>query len=247
MRTFALCSFLLLSTLVYVKAQSDFVFADAAPAHAYAVQTSTSVNSIDYPTTSYNGVEPTAAVEEVALPMSMRSMAVAQMEAQITVKWVTLAGSNSAQFIIERSDDSHEFSPVAFLLGNHDSKAMDYIFTDRDVLPGKSYIYRLKQLDHDGKEHISHPVSAKVKSSSPTMKIYPTHAGADSILKVQLFSGNTIDEFTVTDLMGTKIFTERKELSSNAWNEITIDVHDLPAGNYILKSNEGHTQQFVKK
>jgi hypothetical protein len=83
------------------------------------------------------------------LPATFAYFTAAKQNSQSLLRWQTAQEQNSAEFIIERSDDGERYSSIGQVAaaGNSGS-ARNYIFTGKTPATGKNY-YRLKQTDLD--------------------------------------------------------------------------------------------------
>jgi pimeloyl-ACP methyl ester carboxylesterase len=84
--------------------------------------------------------------------------------------WTTKSEVNNDYFDIERSFEREAFRNIGKVNGiGNSSSSIDYIFNDRNIPYDGTYIYRLKQVDMDGKATVSKLVSVIV-SRTPSVK-----------------------------------------------------------------------------
>jgi len=89
--------------------------------------------------------------------------------------WTTKSEVNNDYFAIERSFEKSGFENIGKVLGfGNSTLSIDYIFNDRNIILDGNYIYRLKQVDKDGRESYSKLASVQV-SRTQTIKtgIFP--------------------------------------------------------------------------
>jgi hypothetical protein len=164
----------------------------------------------------------------------------------VVLNWNTASELNNAYFEVLRSSDGKEFLSLGRVEGSNASQGSRYEFTDASFLiSGNKYLYRLKQVDFDGKatfhDIIAHSHYCEGETSSFT--IYPNPA-FDRVNMV--FSGPFNDEVTLM-LSGNDGSLIRK--MSIAPENGNLDVSDLPAGIYqvkVLNGTEEHLVKFIK-
>jgi len=84
--------------------------------------------------------------------------------------WTTKSEVNNDYFDIERSFEREAFKNIGKVDGmGNSSSSIDYIFNDRNIPYDGTYIYRLRQVDMDGKATTSKLVSVTV-SRAPAVK-----------------------------------------------------------------------------
>ena len=87
-----------------------------------------------------------------SLPVEMTSFTAVLQGTSALLKWSTATETNNSGFQIERSvDGSGVWAEVAFVNGaGTSSSPKTYSYEDKNLAPGK-YVYRIKQIDNDGK------------------------------------------------------------------------------------------------
>jgi hypothetical protein len=86
------------------------------------------------------------------LPVEMTSFTAVLQGTSALLKWATATETNNSGFQIERSiEGSAVWVEVAFVNGaGTSSSPKTYSYEDKNLAPGK-YVYRIKQIDNDGK------------------------------------------------------------------------------------------------
>lgn len=107
------------------------------------------------------------------LPVEMSEFNAEAREATVDVTWSTSSEIGSAWFDVQRSSDNEHFTDIGRVQasGNSSSRS-EYLFVDREPLPGYSY-YRLNQVDLDGTAELTHAVPVYFKSKQPMLQVYP--------------------------------------------------------------------------
>jgi hypothetical protein len=131
-------------------------------------------------------------INDVPLPVELVSFTAASDRRGTRLNWKTATETNNLGFGVERAAASlpvqtRKWAEIGFVTGAGTSAAEhNYSFMAADAPSGKS-VYRLKQIDRDGRMHYSHEVEAAVAppSTFALMQNYPnpfnpsTHIGYD--------------------------------------------------------------------
>jgi hypothetical protein len=96
--------------------------------------------------------------------------------------WTTVREVNNDYFDIERSFERSDYENIGRVPGaGNSSSAIDYAFNDHKISQDGYYVYRLKQVDTDGRATYSNPAYVRVsRTQSVKTGIYPNPA-ADQI------------------------------------------------------------------
>lgn len=157
--------------------------------------------------------------------------------------WTTQQESNNSGFSIERSTNSKDWYNIGFVTslaenGNSHS-ALDYSFTDKQVLNGKNY-YRLKIVSLQGEIEYSE-VRILQFDNNRKINVYPNPT-KDFAIVDGLEKGDIVYIYDVT---GRLLHQTKAELA-----QITLPFNTYSAGSYYItvQHNEGviATHQLVK-
>ncbi|MEO1215387.1 MAG: T9SS type A sorting domain-containing protein [Bacteroidota bacterium] len=169
------------------------------------------------------------------LPVEYIDFTAKQVAAEVQLDWSTSLEINSDRFEIERSQDGISFQRIGTVasIGGLDGTA--YRFFDQNPEKG-SNIYRLRQVDVDGK----YSYSSKVEVSFiPTIahKISPNPFSDRFTLSLS-DEGNQSYEFELFDLTGKRVHQEIFRFRDKVEREIYPG--ELPPGSYlyILRKQE---------
>lgn len=184
-------------------------------------------------------------INALPLPVELIAFDAEQENTSVKLTWQTASEEINAGFEVQRSnngnpDSYREWETIDFVEGNGTTQEVqNYTYTDEEPFTGINY-YRLKQIDYDGQFEYSKIVNINQKSSNTsTIQLFPNP------VKDEL---NIIDgqgQATIYNMLGqpVKQFTVNNETSS-------IDVSDLPKGQYILHIQQENgtvaTKRFVK-
>ncbi|HEX2628433.1 MAG TPA: hypothetical protein VHM26_05470 [Chitinophagaceae bacterium] len=144
----------------------------------------------------------------VSLPVVLNSFNATKNNNNVLVKWSTSEENNINQYVVERSHNGRDFSPLGIVFSRNSSIATSYSFTDPAPVKGGSW-YRLRIIEQSGTHKYS-PIAAIVIDDKGKNSLYPTaitegqtlfisNAGQEA-LKVQFYnnSGQAISETTTT-------------------------------------------------
>lgn len=163
-----------------------------------------------------------------AVPIELASFTAKEDRNNVTLEWVTLTETNNDYFTIERSSNGSDWKEIVNIQGNNLSHEMlTYRTEDNRPLPGSSY-YKLKQTDLDGAFTYSDIITVERNSTDTGVLIFPNPATSAITIKSET---NTIDNVEIFNMLGQNVLPSTSLLSS-ASNSKTIDVQNLPTGNY---------------
>lgn len=164
----------------------------------------------------------------------------------VELSWTTLSERNNAYFEVLRSSDGKEFLSLGKVEGSNASQGSRYTFTDEKYLvSGSKYLYRLRQVDFDGKMTY-HDVISYVhycEGDRSVFGVFPNPA-FDRINTV--FTGPFSDEVTLL-LLGNDGTAIRKMNVAPVNGQ--IDISNLAAGVYQIKvvsASEEFIAKFIK-
>lgn len=172
------------------------------------------------------------------LPVTLSSFEAKKENSAALITWKTSAEKNNVGFMVQRSAEGKIFSDIGFVgtqsIDGNSFAELAYNFTDISPLNGKN-IYRLKQVDIDGKVEYSY-VRVLNFGQNKNLTAYPnpTHntinIAAGSILSI-----------TLSDVTGRKADVPVYINETTA----TVDISKLVAGVYSLQviATDGSVQQ----
>jgi hypothetical protein len=156
---------------------------------------------------------------------------------------------NLSHFTLQRSFDGQEFDDAAVLFtdGNSDVQK-HYRFTDHpDQGISPLIYYRLKLVDLDSKYRYSGVVMVKTdRNGSQRLMVYPNPVAGELRISIPDSWQSKAVSYKVYNSAGVLM---QQRLNDNAGQTEILHVADLPAGIYILRTENGKetaTQKFIK-
>ncbi len=173
-----------------------------------------------------------------ALPINLISFTGKPSVKGNELNWETASEVNNAYFEIERSESENvKFEKIAQITGsNNSNEKMIYSFLDEN--PNEKSLYRLKQVDYDGKYAYSKIIFVKNEMKAG-VSVYP-NPFSDKIS----IENKTNSEFSaeLTNVHGKKI----KIASNIIEKQFTFSTEDLPKGIYFLKIETKQNTKNIK-
>jgi len=130
-----------------------------------------------------------------ALPVSLLYFASSRTEVGHLLKWEVTGESNSAYYLVERSNDAKVFGQIGKVAVTEVSGQKVYTFTDLMPLTGINY-YRLKMVDADGSYAYSAIVAQKSEIAAQAIEAFPNPVTVESQVQISL-SGIAAETVTV--------------------------------------------------
>ncbi len=161
--------------------------------------------------------------------------------------WRTAGENNNAGFDVERSEDGKTFHSIAWVDGHGTTTDFkDYYYDDKNLRTGKTYYYRLRQIDHNGEFQFSPLVTVTLFGDGPVVsEFYPNPS---AIGKVHLdFSAKEDGEWTAVayDVAGKELRREQVAVTEGV-NSLQFDFSGLGSGLFFIKMDNGQEKLYRK-
>jgi hypothetical protein len=190
------------------------------------------------------------------LPVELTSFsAIVVSKNIVNLNWKTATEVKNFGFDVERSNtvqasDIKNWTKVGFVPGNGTSNSTnEYSFTDKSTTTG-NYIYRLKQIDNDGKFVFSKEVEVDLMQLPTEFSLeqnYPNPFNPTTSIKYSV-AGNQYVSLKVYDILGNEIATVVNEVKQTGTYTVAFDGSKLASGVYIYKlqsSSLTQTKKFI--
>jgi Reeler domain len=167
----------------------------------------------------------------------------------VELQWETAQEQNSDVFVVERSADGQDFVAIDRVPAAGNSSApRTYQYADKapPVTANGRALYRLKQVDKDGKAAYSSTVSIQLKKPATFMEApVPGIVNRGAMVTMRLIAELPMSlQIVVTDAAGRKVHTARQQATAGA---NTISLQSLAfaqnAGIYSITVQSGSFRQ----
>lgn len=198
-------------------------------------------------------------ITDISLPVELASFTAKSNFNYVELKWQTASEVNNYGFEIERSTPLSSASPfekglnsvwekVGFIKGaGNSNSSRNYSYADKSAIYG-NYIYRLKQLDNNGKYKYSDEikVATGTKPSAYKLSNYPDPFNPLTTIRLELPEAGNIN-VSVFNVIGENIVTLFKGHFNEGIYQSTFDGKNLTSGVYILALTTDKNISVVKK
>ena len=182
----------------------------------------------------------------VPLPIELISFDATCVDNSINLNWKTAIEKNNKSFSLLRSEDGINFEEILKLAGSGSTNIeKQYNYKDNRVEAGRTYYYKLKQTDFNGKEtNAGKIVYALCAKKNYVLETLPNPASNE----IYLVSENDLNNVSVAILNSfgqqIKIITNVNLVKNERF---TIDVSDVVNGCYqlIITGNETLIQKKI--
>jgi choice-of-anchor A domain-containing protein len=177
------------------------------------------------------------------LPVKLASFTAQNVHCNVQLKWKVTEAKNFSHFIVERSADARNFTPLSRINYNEQTKEYSYADSPYSVesAPAKHYYYRLKQVDTDNSSDYSviRSVEAGQCESRLAVDFYPNPTQKE--LNVKSYSPVKMLEIITID--GKQVY---RTLPSESLTELKVDVQSFSQGLYIVNIVNGEGRYSSK-
>jgi hypothetical protein len=187
------------------------------------------------------------------LPVELTSFAAAVDKKGVTLNWETSTEVANHGFDVERAlvntdGKVSDFAKLGFVNGNGNSNSpKSYSFIDNKAVYGK-YVYRLKQIDNDGKFSYSQTTEVEVNNLPTTFVMeqnYPNPFNPSTTIRFSVPKESFVN-IAVYNMLGQKVATVLNETMKEGAYEKTFNASNLSSGNYVYVMTAGDSK-IVKK
>lgn len=182
-------------------------------------------------------VEVNLGISNYPLPVKLIKFTANQVNEKVQLNWVTATEINNDHFEIERSNDGVHWQKIGITpTKGNGTNLNNYEEWDFSPLPG-SNIYRLKQVDIDGKFEYSNTVLVKFSNTQSVNNIIASPnplTGSVVTLQVNAIEKPIVSKILIYDVNGRVIKTQEWVLLKGT-NKTTIpDFDRLSGGTYFI-------------
>ncbi|RJP61172.1 MAG: T9SS C-terminal target domain-containing protein [Ignavibacteriales bacterium] len=187
------------------------------------------------------------------VPVELTSFTAKVAPGVVKLEWKTATEVNNRGFEVERSVDKVLFSTITFVDGKGTTtSANSYAYQDKNIAEGKTYYYRLKQIDYDGTYEYSDVIEAKnnVPEVFSLKQNYPNPFNPSTSIKFGLPVDSRVT-LQVYNMIGQVVATLADGNYSAGTHNVNFDASGLTSGMYIYNIKtlgiDGKTMNATRK
>ena len=204
---------------------SGGVFLAQVANSAYSTDHSIDLNNSSYSTFYLHpGTNP--------IPVTLLSFTAQRTGKVNLINWSTSQEINTSHFVLERSNDSRNFTTIATVAAaGNSSTVRSYIYTDNSPVTGINY-YRLQMVDKDNNSKYSWIRSVRNEGVAD-VSLYPNPV--NDVLTVSISADKKgKGNMSITDISGKVIYNNAISVEQGS-NNLPVNLRNTAAGAYIIK------------
>jgi hypothetical protein len=185
----------------------------------------------------------------VPLPVELTSFTATINRGTVNLEWKTKTEVNNYGFEVERQIGSGElgvgsWEKIGFVNGSGNSNSpKEYTLTDKNPIGGSKFVYRLKQIDNDGKYTYSKEVEVEIIPDEYELyQNYPNPFNPVTNIKFALPKTARVN-LSVYNLLGEKVVTILNEVKEAGYYNVKFNGSGYSSGVYIFRFS---TEDFVQ-
>ena len=185
---------------------------------------------------------------EGPLPVILASIEASVRGGRVLLSWHTASEHDNVGFCIERKDASHPWNQIGFVSSTGSQNApRSYTYSDQPR-PGV-YVYRLKQIDNNGRFSYSDEVTAHISSLPTAMRLNQNYPNPFNPATVVRFAVPTAQQATlkIYNSAGQEVATLFNGMAdAGRMYELSFDGSQLASGVYFSILQSGGKQDVKK-
>ena len=188
--------------------------------------------------------------QTVVLPVGLTAFDYRLQANDLQPSWRTASEQNNAGFDVERSEDGTTFRSIAWVEGKGTTtEEQQYLYDDKNLRAGKTYYYRLRQVDFSDKFEFSSVLSVTVSGKGAVVgQFYPNPARSGQVALD--FVAPEAGEWRVSVYDATGKLATAQNLSivtvAGGSHAVSFDFSGLGSGVYFVKMEHG-TEAIYRK
>ncbi len=171
------------------------------------------------------------------LPVELLNFEANVVDQTVELDWTTAVEVNNAGFEVERSLDAFAFSSIGWVEGaGTNTQGHSYRYIDRNLIPGRTYYYRLRQVDTDGQYTYSNTMEAHLSTGQNLFisNCFPNPAPGYSQVKLATATNCKV-EWRLYNGLGHVLQAGRLAIAADASQTFDIPLSGLATGTYIVQ------------
>lgn len=171
------------------------------------------------------------------MPVELRSFSAAVVEDGVTLTWCTASEISCWGWVVERSEDGAPYQTVSPWIAGQGTSSLpgNYSFTDRDVTPACSYLYRLQQIDLSGSVTYSDPIQVRYDALSSEFSLeqnYPNPFNPTTQIRFGLERAGVV-RIRIYDAAGGLVQVLANGYYEEGMHTLIWNAQEMPSGRYI--------------
>ena len=195
----------------------------------------------------------TPAIGDAPLPVELSFFTAAVNVNNVSLNWKTATEVNNNGFEVQRevrnqkSEVSGQWEKVGFVQGHGNSNSpKEYSYTDKNLTGGTDFVYRLKQIDNDGKYQYSKEVEVEVVPKEINLlQNYPNPFNPVTEIKFTLPEATRVT-LRVYNIIGQEVVSLVNGVEEAGFHSVKFEGSNLPSGTYIYRLQAGSFVQTKK-
>jgi len=183
----------------------------------------------------------------LATPVELTSFTASSSGNSVNLNWITATETNNSGFSIERKSRNNNFTSVGFISGKGTTtEKSSYSFKDNNLSKG-AYIYRLKQIDYDGRYAYSSEVNVEIAGPQvfSLEQNYPNPFNPSTSIKYSIPQDGIVN-LAIYNLIGEKVLTLVNQNMKAGVYEIKFDASHYSSGIYFYRLDAGQFSSVRK-
>jgi hypothetical protein len=182
--------------------------------------------------------------KDIEMPIELYSFTAKVVDEKVELYWATASETNNNYFEIERNTDGTEWIKVCEVAGAGTTNQLkEYYSNDNNPVPGSS-LYRLKQVDYDGKFSYSDPVYVNINQKELSYSVYPNPINSNNAEINILEAKKGATEVIVYSEKGQIVYTKTYCKDYNCVLKLNFD--EYTNGIYVLYVKSGDKEFKTK-
>jgi hypothetical protein len=197
------------------------------------------INQYQQTTGSFNWRTRIANID-YTIPVELVSFTANAVRDEVELNWRTATETNNQGFQIERMAEGGSFEEVGYVAGfGTTTEPKLYSFIDSKLQSG-NYVYRLKQIDFDGRYEYSNEVSVEVELplEFALNQNYPNPFNPSTTISYTLPEDGFV-KLAVYNLLGQEVATVVNSFQKADRYEVVFNANELSSGVYVYKIEAG--------
>jgi hypothetical protein len=170
------------------------------------------------------------------LPVELTSFKATASLDRVSLNWQTATELNNYGFDIERQVNDNEWASIGFVDGSGNrSSPKQYSFIDTNPMGGSKFLYRLKQIDNDGKFEYSDVVEVEIQPKQYTLyQNYPNPFNPATTIKFSLPEDVRV-RIDIYNSLGELIADVINKVYEAGYHKVQFGGSNIPSGIYFYR------------